>query len=85
MPTTPPNRKTDRREFSTHTRTRFYTVYNLRNPGEGIKDVIKTINFRGHYNTCKNMLRLRRMKGKEADYRLGKHYNGQSYYTIIDA
>jgi hypothetical protein len=40
MPTTPPNRKTDRREFSTHTRTRFYTAYDLRAPGEGIKDVI---------------------------------------------
>jgi len=76
MPTTPPNRKTDRREFSTYTRTRFYTAYNLKNPGEGIKDVIRTIDFRGYYNIYKNMLWLRRIKGKEADYRLGKHYNG---------
>jgi hypothetical protein len=56
MPITPPNRKTDRREFSTYTRTRFYTVYDLGALGEGIKDIIKTINFRGHYNICKNIL-----------------------------
>ena len=73
MPITPPNRKTDHREFSTHTYTRFYTVYDLRALGEGIKDVIKTINFRGHYNTYKNMLWLRSIKGKEADYRPSKH------------
>ena len=85
MPTTPPNCKADRREFSTYTRTRFYTAYNLRNLGEGIKDIIRTIDFRGHYNTYKNMLRLRRIKGKEANYRPSKHHNGQSHRVITDA
>ena len=75
MPTTPPNCKTDRREFSTHTRTRFYTIYNLRNLREGIKDIIRTIEFKGYYNTYKNILRLYRIKGKEADYRPSKYYN----------
>ena len=75
MPITPPNRKTVRREFSTYTYTRFYTAYNLRNLEEGIKDIIRTINFRGYYNTYKNILRLYRIKGKEANYRPSKHYN----------
>ncbi|XTI90796.1 hypothetical protein V2W45_1245574, partial [Cenococcum geophilum] len=75
MPTTPPNRKTDRREFSTYTYTCFYTVYNLKNLEEGIKDIIRTINFRGYYNTYKNMLWLCRIEGKEANYRPSKHYN----------
>ena len=56
MPITPPNYKIDRREFSTYTYTRFYTIYNLRNLGEGIKDIIRIIDFRGHYNTYKNIL-----------------------------
>jgi len=56
MPITPPNRKTDRKEFSTYTYTRFYTIYNLKNLGKGIRDIIRTINFRGHYNIYKNIL-----------------------------
>ncbi|KAF2815276.1 uncharacterized protein BDZ99DRAFT_549889 [Mytilinidion resinicola] len=80
-----PDRKPSRHEFSTHTRTKFYNAYDLRNPGEGIKDVIKRINFTGHYTTCKNMLRLRREKGKDADYRPGKHRNGESHRVITDA
>jgi hypothetical protein len=63
----------------------FYTVYNLRNLREGIKDIMRTIDLRDHYNIYKNMLRLYRIEGKEADYRPSKHHNGQSYCVITDA
>ena len=56
MPITPLNYKTDYKKFSTYPYIYFYTVYNLRALGEGIKDIIKIIDFRGHYNIYKNML-----------------------------
>jgi hypothetical protein len=82
MTVSTPNRRKARKEASTHTRTRFYNLYDDRRPGETVDDVYRRINFTHSTRTAERMLKLRREIGKQADYRPSKHRSGKNRRII---
>jgi len=85
-PSTPPHIR-DIRQASTISKTRFFDAFDLRDPGESIKDVVKVLQFNQptftfQPRTCERWLRQRRILGyTSAAHRQGKIHKRASKVT----